>query len=257
MADYNAPIFGAVEAPLVTLAEQRRLPRHQNMDPVTLRWIAEHRPADLPTAPVAHPPMTIACYALIPAGWYAQPRVTESIHGLRHGARVAILAAHLARMLELPVRETLEAVVAGALHDCRRLHDQDDPGHGARAARWFAERHANIMAHLLPPAGITRGHVIATAMELHDVDYPTFTDWQQERYRTSPVVCDIVKTADALDRYRLPKLKWWPNNDFLRLLAPPWLHRYAFDLMLTTEQHHLDGMSSERAVMAVLVKEKL
>lgn len=257
MADHNAPFFGNVDAPLVTLAEQRRLPRHQHMDPTTLRWIADNRPTGWPDAPIGHPPMTAARYALIPRGWYAQPRVAESIHGLRHGARVAILAAHIARLMDLPVRETLEAVIAGALHDCRRLHDQDDPGHGARAARWFAERHINIMAHLLPPARETRAVVIAAAMELHDVDYPTFTDWQRERYEIAPTVCDIVKTADALDRYRLPKIKWWPNPDFLRLIPPPWLHRYAFDLMLATERHRLEGTSSERAVMAVLAKETL
>jgi hypothetical protein len=256
MAQLNAPFFGPNE-PLVKLAEQRRLPRHQNMDPSTLRWIANHRPSDLPTGKVSHPPLTVARYALVPSAWYAQSLVADSIHGLRHGARVAILAAHLARLADLPVRETLEAVIAGALHDCRREHDQDDPGHGYRAARWFAERHANIMAHLLPAASDTRGHVIATAMELHEVDYPTFTGWQQERYAVAPVVCDIVKTADALDRYRLPKLKWWPNHDYLRIIPPPWLHRYAFDLMLTTERHRLDGLSSERAVMTELAKETL
>jgi len=41
------------------------------------------------------------------------------------------------------------------------------------------------------------------------------------------------------------------------MIPPPWLHRYAFDLVIATEGRRLEGMSSERAVMAVLAKEKL
>lgn len=255
MALFSAPNFRSDE-PLVTLAEQRRLPRHQFMDPLTLRWIAEHRP-NLPPDPVAHPPIAVTRYALIPCRWYAHPRLADSIHGIRHGARVAILAAHLARLANLPASEVMESVIAGALHDCRRNHDRDDLGHGLRAARWFAERPINLLAHLPPSRRDIRHAVVATAVELHDVDYRTFTAGQQERYEVAPVVCDIVKTADALDRYRLPKLKWWPNHDFLRLIPPSWLHRYAFDLMLETEQYRLQGLSGKRAVLTVLGKEIL
>lgn len=256
MAQLNAPSFGSQES-LVTLAEQRRLPRHQNMDTATLRWIAEHRPPNLPAGRVPHPPLAVARHALIPTSWYAQPLVADSIHGIRHGARVAILASQLALLVGLPVSETLEATIAGALHDCRREHDQDDTGHGERAARWFVERRSDIMTHLLPFTNKTRDHVIAAAIELHDVSHPAFTTWQQQRYAAAPLVCDIVKTADALDRYRLPKIKWWPNHDFLHVIPPPWLHRYAFDLMLATEGHTLDGLSSDRSVMTTLAKETL
>lgn len=255
MAQLNAPIFRSSD-PLVALAAQRRLPRCQVMDATTLRWIQDNRP-DLPAAPTDNPPMAIARYAIVPSGWFARMRQVDSIHGVRHGGRVAILAAHLARMLHLPRREAMEAVIAGALHDCQRLHDKDDPGHGARAARWFADRHAQIVASLHPHDHDVRVHVIAAAMGLHDVPYTQFTRRHTQRYAEAKTVCDIVKTADALDRYRLPKLKWWPRHEHLRLIPPPWLHRYAFDLVVTTERNRLQGMSSERAIVAALAEETL
>ena len=256
MAQLSAPNFGS-ETSLVALAAKRRLPRHQSMDIDTLQWIKSNRPRDFPSGPVEHPPIMVARYAIAPRRWFTLACQADSLHGQRHGARVAILAAHLARLGELPVDQTLEAVIAAALHDCRRLHDQDDTGHGARAARWFLQRHPNVIAHLPSAAKNVRRFVIATAVELHDVPYEEFDEVQERKYQAAPSIVDIVKTADALDRYRLPKLKWWPNHDRLRLIPPRWLHRYAFDLVVKTEGHRLNGLSSERAIVDTLNEVKL
>lgn len=256
MAYVSAPNFGPGGS-LVALAAQRRLPRHQTMDVATLQWIKSNRPRDFPDGQVEHPPIKVARYAIAPSSWYAVPSQTDSIHGQRHGARVALLAAQLAKLGELRVDETLEAVIAAALHDCRRLHDQDDPGHGKRAASWFIERHVNFIAHLPPAAKDVRRHAIAAAIELHDVPYSAFDDLQTQKYESARSIVDILKTADALDRYRLPKLKWWPSHEHLRLIPPRWLHRYAFDLVLTTEGHRLGGLSSERSIVDALNEEKL
>ncbi len=256
MAYISAPNFGSDKS-LVTLAAQRCLPRHQIMDVATLQWIKSNRPRDFPNGQVEHPPISVARYAIVPSSWFAVSSQTDSIHGQRHGARVALLAAQLAKLGRLPAEETLEAVIAAALHDCRRLHDKDDPGHGKRAADWFMERHANVIAHLPPPAKDGRRYAIATAMELHDVPYSALDDAQTRRYEATRSIVDIVKTADALDRYRLPKLKWWPNHEHLRLVPPRWLHRYAFDLVLKTEGYRLSGLSSERSIVDALNEEKL
>jgi hypothetical protein len=256
MANVSAPNFG-LDGSLVTLAAQRRLPRHQTMDVATLQWIKSNRPQNFPDTQVEHPPIKVARYAIVPSSWFAVSNQTDSIHGQRHGARVAILAAQLARVGDLPVKETLEAVIAAALHDCRRLHDQDDPGHGKRAASWFIERQENVIAHLPPEAKDVRRYAIAAAIELHDVPYSEFDDLQTRRYEATQSIADIVKTADALDRYRLPKLKWWPNSDHIRLIPPRWLHRYAFDLVLKTEGYRLGGLSSQRSIVDTLNEEKL
>lgn len=251
MPRLNTPPSGAGDTPLVTLAENGTLPRHQYMDRDTLKWIAAHRPPQHRATPLSPAPELIR-YAFAPAAWYRQPQHADSIHGQRHGARVAILAALLAQNAHLSPRETREAVLAGALHDCQRIHDQDDTSHGARAADWFRHHIPTVLAHhQLGPTAI-RYTVVATAIRLHDIGYTAFTAADHTSYSTAKDVCDVVKTADALDRYRLPKLTWWPDPSLLRLTPPPWAHRYAFDLVLATEHCRLDGMSNEEAVSTAL-----
>lgn len=251
MSRFSTPSFGSADAPLVTLARTGALPRHQYMDLHTLAWIAAHRPSGPPTARLSLAP-ELTRYAFVPAAWFMRPQTADSIHGQRHGARVALLAGLLARHERLSPRETLEAVLAGALHDCRRLHDRADSGHGARAGDWLSHHVPVVSAHFrLDPAEI-RESVISTAMALHDIAYAAFTTADQTRYATAARVCDVVKTADALDRYRLPKLAWWPDPGFLRLIPPAWTHRFAFDLMLASERCRLDGMGNEEAVSTAL-----
>lgn len=63
---------------------------------------------------------------------------------------------------------------------------------------------------------------------------------------------DLLKTADALDRYRMPRQRWWPRDEFLRVIPPPWLHRVAFDLVVETEMARLDGQDGVTAVLTAL-----
>jgi hypothetical protein len=238
-------------------AADGRLPRYQPMDLATLRWIQGNRPVNLPANRVANPPMSIARYTIVPTNWYANPGQIDGAYGLRHGARVAVLSAHLAQVAGLDAGETLAVVIAAALHDCQREADVDDPGHGVRAAKWFTDQSAKVLTHFNVDNGEVRSEAIAAAVELHDVDYLDFTAEQLDRYEPARAICDIVKTADALDRYRLPDLRSWPSDADLRLIPPPWLHRYAFDLMVLTEQSHLQGMSSERSIVTALAHETL
>ncbi|WP_018351968.1 HD domain-containing protein [Longispora albida] len=237
--------------PLFALAAQRNLPRHQHMDPETLNWITDNRPTflDVPSGtrlPVPQAP------PLVPRAWFGEPAVAGTIHGLRHGARVAALASVLAKLQGLSDRDVTEVSIAGALHDCRRLHDRDDPGHGARAAAWFAERSTQIIQRLAPEATNLRGPIIAAAIELHDVPYERFTPQHHRRYVRAPEAVDIVKAADALDRYRLPKLTWWIDDAQLRLIPPDWLKSRAFDLVAVSERQYLDGVGDSACVSLAL-----
>jgi hypothetical protein len=62
---------------------------------------------------------------------------------------------------------------------------------------------------------------------------------------------DIVKTADALDRYRLPKLKWWINDSYLRCLPPDWIKRTAYDLVVASEYLCLETGKVDCAIDAI------
>lgn len=223
-------------ASLVELAQLGELPRHQYMDAETLRWIEQHQPqfsgGEVPL------PERNSDLLRIPERWFADTKLVQSIHGLRHHTRVAIYAGHLADWLGLQAFERCEAVLAAAIHDCRRHHDQYDPGHGARTAAWF-EQASDAVRGLLLTDVMARNEVVSVAIELHDVPRSEFSKAQLDRYRRAPEVVDIVQAADALDRYRLPKLKWWPDPGRMTLQPPLWLYELAWRLVVATERREL------------------
>lgn len=242
---------------LVALAELKQLPRHQFMDAATVEWIAANRPAlPLDGEVVLSLPdyaRRLLAVTAIPGTWFAEPRLIDSIHGLRHGMRTAAYVALLTEKAGLGEQLSSALIIVAALHDCRRLHDQDDTGHGARAAAWLESHAAPVADHFGVWAGTMREFwQAATAVRLHDIPYEDFgsageSEWHQARQAT-----DLLKAADALDRYRLPKLKWWPDARYLRVPLPAQFQRFAFELVLETERAHLDGRSSAAAIMQAL-----
>jgi hypothetical protein len=239
---------------LVELAARKQLPRHQYMDRATMRWIAANRPdlREFPLAPLPEATQQLLHRAAVPAEWWLESRVADSLHGVRHSLRTAALAALLARAAGLDATDTSDLVVAAAVHDCRRVHDQDDRGHGARAAAWLVQNADMAWRHFgLVPAG-ARTHRAAVAVGLHDEPYSSFTEDEHATYDQARQLCDLVKAADALDRYRLPKLNWWPDAAHVRVSAFGRFRATAFDLVLRSENAHLDGRGSAEAVHEAL-----
>ena len=233
-------------ASLRELAESRSLPAHQVMDQDTLAWIARNRPeasAAPPTLP--HPPLM-----LVPdATWFAEPRLVDSIHGIRHSARVSLLAGLLAQEYGIDRDHTAALCAAAAVHDCQRRDDRDDPGHGQRAAAWFTRNQNAVTTMLgreLPP---DLSQQAASAIGLHDIPYAGFTPQQNLTYRRAPHLIDLLKAADCLDRYRLPLTRWWPDPSHLRIVIPAWLHPVAFGLVVRSEQARLDGATNRGALI--------
>ncbi|MEU4296662.1 hypothetical protein [Kitasatospora aureofaciens] len=233
-------------ASLRELAENRMLPDHQVMDQPTLDWIAGMRPevsAAPPTLP--HPPLM-----LVPnVTWFAEPRCADSIHGVRHNARVSLLASILAQEYGLDRDHRAALCAAAAVHDCRRRNDRDDPGHGWRAAAWFTRNQdavTGLIGRELPLNVLVQA---ATAVSLHDVPYERFTVQQNRVYQRAPHLIDLLKAADCLDRYRLPLTRWWPDPSHLRLVPPAWLHAVAHALVVRSEQARFDGASNHGALI--------
>ncbi|MGW7446653.1 hypothetical protein [Kitasatospora sp. NPDC054795] len=228
-------------APLRALAETGRLPDHQYMDRTTLAWIAGNRPSGPGIrATMPHRPLL-----LVPEGsWFARREAVDSIHGVRHGARVALLVQVLAHLHGTDSGRTQALAVAAACHDCRRHRDRDDPGHGQRAARWLANNTATVAAAL----GTAPTPEAITAVDLHDTAHHAFTDDQANAHRQHREAADLLKAADALDRYRLPLARWWPDPGRLRLPVPAWLHPVAHDLVVRSEQARLDGATDTQAL---------
>ncbi|MFJ3793616.1 hypothetical protein [Kitasatospora sp. NPDC090091] len=223
------------------LAEANRLPDHQVMDAATLSWIACSRPSGPGVrATMPHRPLL-----LVPdESWFARTETAGSIHGVRHGARVAVLVQLLAHTRGLDPARTRALAVAAACHDCRRHTDRDDPGHGQRAAGWLAGNAETVAAVL--GAEPTAEAIIAVA--LHDTAHEAFTDDHADAYRRHREAVDLLKAADALDRYRLPLARWWPDLGRLRLPVPAWLPAAAHDLVVHSEQAHLAGATHTQAL---------
>jgi hypothetical protein len=242
---------------LVTSAEQKQLPLHQYTDADTVKWIAAHRP-DFPAGLQAlRPNLSPAvrrCLtsAIMPARWFPAANRVDSLHGQRHGARTAVFAAVLADELGLDEDTTASLVVAAAVHDCRRLHDKDDRDHGLRASNWLRAHCRHVYDHFALPVRREQVRRSAAAVRLHNVPYSSFTDDDETVYAEAATLTDLLKAADALDRYRLPKLKWWPNRHQLRLTPAPDVHAFAFGLVVATEWAFVNGEPNETAFVEAL-----
>ncbi|MEF9904756.1 hypothetical protein [Streptomyces sp. P9-A2] len=246
-------------ASLIDLAAQGQLPLHQHMDQATIAWISDNRP-DLPqaTRPALRPPSQgLLTRSGLPTLWLADPRLYTSLHGVRHAMRTAALAAVLAEANGLDDADTATTIVAAAVHDCQRRHDKDDRGHGARAAIWLAANADTVWGHFGLTATPRRIVQAATAIRLHDIPYEAFTADDRTDHTRAERITDVVKAADALDRYRLPKLKWWPDAQYIRELAFDQVRSLAFDLVLISEKAHLAGASSPEAVFYALAEKGL
>ncbi|EKX69182.1 hypothetical protein Sipo8835_37220 [Streptomyces ipomoeae] len=246
-------------ASLINLAARGQLPLHQHMDHATIAWISEHRP-DLPQGPrPALRPQSkeLLAHGGLPTQWWADPRLHTSLHGIRHAMRTAALAAVLAETNGLDDADASTAIIAAAVHDCQRRHDQDDRGHGTRAAIWLAANANTVWSHFGLIASPRRTVQAATAVRLHDVPYEAFTADDKNDHARAQRITDVVKAADALDRYRLPKLKWWPDARYIRELAFDRLRGLAFDLVLVSERAYLAGASGTAAVRYALAEKGL
>jgi len=231
------------------LAIHNKLPQFQHMDKTTWNWINQNNP-HFETEPF---PATDSFYdwfqALrIPQAWFLEKRIIHATHGLRHLWRSAYYSLYLARILALDEVGVKQAIIASLLHDIRRENDKNDPGHGNRSADWFRSHAAGITSqwHInLSPEDIT---TISIAISLHEVPYCDFSPMQADAYQKYKAVIDIVKTADALDRYRMPKLTWWINDDHLRLIPSQSLRQLAFEAVLDSEGHYLQSTDSLEAL---------
>jgi hypothetical protein len=232
-------------ANLISLAEQKRLPFFQHMDIETLTWIAAHRPAFNCLEPLEDVLSPFASdRSPIDDRWFFEPRIRDGLHGKRHALRVAILANALALDWGLPTHLCKLAVAAALLHDVRRLHDKGDIGHGERAAAWVERERRRISC--LETFSDAEIEFVAFAIRMHDLpsERIDFDCPFQKR-----LLADILKTADALDRYRLPRQAWWVDDSYINLQPDDGFRAFAFELMLASEQRFLAGESSVQAVL--------
>ena len=183
--------------------------------------------------------------------WYSHPLLADSIHGLRHTMRVIALAHVIAETIETRVART-EILLAAALHDLRRENDRQDPSHGQRAATWWLQNRSAICDTF--HVDLVQQDLVFQLIRLHELPSEDFSPDDFSSYETWRKDVDALKLADALDRYRLPKAKWWIDDNKTQLKASAGLKNLAFQLMVRSERHFLGGQAAKSAVLDAVLE---
>jgi len=183
------------------------------MDLETLGWIKKNaRPSFLKIQKIKQDfiPLPIDFFKKLSPkeDWFLRRSSSEGIHGMRHILRVIINSYILCHFYNCP--DWYPCAIAASVHDLRRRSDGCDNKHGERAARWFVNTQSPSSRSLSEKDK----HNIFYAVKYHDVEYNRIP---KQKYLEHKNIIDILKCADALDRFRLPKIKWWPNLSYLKL----------------------------------------
>lgn len=204
------------------------------MDNETWGWIVSQNPnyKDEPLKIIMPKKIAAALCLPLPNWFFVDSRIIGSIHGVRHARRVAYYCFLIATTLDFDKTLIEKLVMAGLLHDIRRENDKGDPGHGTASAEWFMVSKKKIEKSWDVSFTETESRMIFRAIGLHEAPYSEITE---DSYDEFNVAVDILKTADALDRYRLPKQKWWINDQYLRYIPPDWLKQTAYNLVVLSE----------------------
>lgn len=227
---------------LFELAHERKLPSLQRMDIPTLDWIERESVATVKEFPDTCTVITdddcTLLEALLPDDdWFLNTETTFGIHGRRHLFRVMINSIWLCNLTGMPSRPI---VLAASLHDIRRLNDQADPGHGERASEFF------IKLKQKWDLSTIEEDQIAAAITYHEVK-PTAIP--PEVIAKHDKAISLIKAADALDRYRQPYAKWWPNPNLFIMKEALQLLRACRMLTLLSERAALTGEADWPAVI--------
>lgn len=211
---------------LWSLAQERLQTDIQNMDQATLDKIKEHKP-EYQVSDVNYY-LTVGEVSLIKnlspkPDWYINPEIISSIHGIAHTLRVMVYAVLLTRdLINDSDREAL--LIACSVHDTQRMNDRGDEGHEDRVISWLSEHFAQ---HPLLNQAL---------MILRDTD----------------ALSKYLRAADALDRFRLPKVKWWIDDSYLEIKPTAEMKEFSFNLVVSSEQYRLNGAGDVESIFSCL-----
>lgn len=235
--------------PLFKLAKRKRLPTYQSIDAPTVRWIERNRPKFGATGGIGLPSRKILNRFVPRRDWFLEKRLINSIHGLRHIIRVVIYAFLISSKSSYNGKKE-NLMAAAALHDIRRNNDKGDAEHGLRSANWFKKNIGMVSKKFDIKFTIGDVEEIYWAIRFHELQRSDFT--KDKNYSRLKKCVDIVRIADALDRYRLPKIKWWIDEKILGCSVPTRFKRTAFEFVIDSEKNFLNRETSEESVLSLL-----
>lgn len=230
---------GAATDSLRDLLLEKNKPKHQYNDKESVEWIKMYEPnfrfdrskIEKELAAIREIEK-IRPWDLFENKFYFSKQVLKGIHGKNHAIRVAIYILLIYLSQKNRDIDIQDLVLCALFHDCSRTNDNSDEKHGESSARIF-EKHAQEAK--FDPKNLKR---IIYAISFHDLDYNKIL--HKNSYIKNKDLCDLLKTADSLDRYRLPKTDWWIKNEYLKIIPNDFIKKIAFTLTSNTESEYIE-----------------
>jgi len=157
------------------------------------------------------------------------------VHGKSHIERVAIMSFVLGLRLKLNHDDLILCLEIAKYHDVGRQNEGEDEQHGLRGA----ERIATICGNFSEHDQAVIAAVVAAHSLRDECNMDIFQNWDRLRksqYPRCKLLLDIIKDADALDRFRLRDNSL--NTCFFRLPDTQQLVRAACETVHAFDSFH-------------------
>lgn len=182
---------------LYQLLTEKPYPMHQIMDVESIDWLKDNlkvKSVNIKSVLPNYEKFPLADVDFN-AGYFTENN-GRGIHGIRHQFRVSLYVWILIQMFQIPMEHNDIAPLLQVClyHDIMRENDNSDENHGDNSAKWIADKYPKIDKRFID------------AVKFHNQE----VDWQNKT-----TYIKILKEADALDRFRLPKTKWWIRQELL------------------------------------------
>lgn len=219
-----------------------RISNMQFMDKIMLEKIKSNDPhLELPPFVESNAELylSLAHSLVVKDEWFADKSLINSMNGMRHLQRTSYFAFVLSKQLRLNNKQVLCAVIAALLHDIRRPKDLRAGDYDTSTVQWLNGNINKIGSEWGLSLRKSYFKKISTAIELCHIPYKEFSTEQHVRYLKTYKLVDVLKTADALDLYRLPKFSGKFNSLGLRLLPSSSTKQMAYNLVILSEAYGL------------------
>ncbi len=222
------------------------LPSQQFMDVQTLQWVRSTTGAlGYKKSSISLSPEAIEYLSIFEPSdaWFVNKSRVPALHGKRHLIRVTVYTYLIITLLMpeyIPILDTY--LIASSLHDIRRYTDKADVGHGERAARWFEENAEEIFRFY---------NKQFNQKNVRDISY-VISNHETPNIQSKDIDVEIIRTADALDRFIQPKEKWWIDDNFLKIVPTKDLKTFAVNLVIQSEEQFLKNGINNLSVYPIL-----
>jgi hypothetical protein len=233
---------------LVEKAIKGQLPSYQKMNKETLQWIIANNPlvgVMLHKYHFDYDIVDILKQFIPQTNWFLNQHTINGIHGLRHMLRVSALSIKISKDKHISEDQITNLLIAANLHDIRRNNDNSDDGHGERCSEWLLKNKDEILSkYKLQNNKLVNIELISKLIYYHDINLHDI-----EQTYSEDILLSILRLSDGLDRYRQPKIKWWPNFNYFNLHPSLEDQKFAYDLVVESEKKYLLGLSNTNSVI--------